>query len=104
MKASIIGLGAEYLDNKPYETVEETIHAALDNGINIIDCFMPGAEVRKNIGRAIKEQRENVIIQGHLCSTDVAQQYDISRDFDTAKHYGVNKLSSYPLSHVTSAT
>ena len=42
MSASVIGLGTEHLDNRPYETVEETIHAALDNGINIMDLFMPG--------------------------------------------------------------
>ncbi|CAK7069915.1 MAG: hypothetical protein DELT_01818 [Desulfovibrio sp.] len=42
MAASIIGLGAEHLDNKPYELVAEVVHAALEQGINMMDVFMPG--------------------------------------------------------------
>ena len=35
MSASIIGLGAEHLDNCPYEQVEEVIDAALQVDMNI---------------------------------------------------------------------
>lgn len=87
MSASIVGLGAEHLDNKPYAVVEETIHAALEQGINIMDVFMPGDEIRSNIGKALKGRREKVIIQGHIGSTDLGQQYDISRDLPTCKKY-----------------
>ncbi len=92
ISASIVGLGAEHLDEKPYGAVEETIHAALDHGVNIMDVFMPGEEVRKNVGKAIAGRRDKVIIQGHICSTDVGQQYDISRDPATAKKYFENLL------------
>jgi predicted aldo/keto reductase-like oxidoreductase len=92
MSASIIGLGAEHLDEKPYAVVEETIHAALDNGVNIIDVFMPGEEVRKNIGKALGGRRDKVLLQGHICSVDINQQYDISRDLPTAKMYFENLL------------
>lgn len=87
MSASVIGLGAEHLDNKPYEIVEETIHAALDQGINIMDVFMPGDEVRKNIGKALGDRRKEMIIQGHIGSVDLNQQYDISRDLPTCRKY-----------------
>ncbi len=87
IQASVIGLGAEHLDEKPYGVVEETIHAALDNGVNIIDVFMPGEEVRRNIGKALAGRRDKVLIQGHICSTDVNQQYDISRDLPVVKKY-----------------
>lgn len=87
MAASIIGLGAEHLDGKPYAMAEETIHAALDHGINIIDVFMPGDEVRQNIGKALGNRRKDVIIQGHIGSVDLSQQYDISRDLPTCKKY-----------------
>ena len=87
IQASVIGLGAEHLDEKPYAVVEETIHAALDNGVNIIDAFMPGEEVRRNIGKALAGRRDKVLIQGHICSTDVNQQYDISRDLPVVKRY-----------------
>ena len=42
MMAGVIGLGGEYLDGKPYETVEEIIHTALDGGVTLMDLFMPG--------------------------------------------------------------
>lgn len=87
MAASIIGLGAEHLDGKPYGVVEETIHAALEHDINIVDIFMPGSEVRRNIGRALGGRRKDMIIQGHVGSVDLNQQYDISRDLATCKKY-----------------
>lgn len=87
MAASIIGLGLEHLDRKPYAVVESTIHAALDHGITIMDAFMPGEEVRRNIGRALKGRRDNVLLQGHIGSVDINEQYDISRDLPTCKRY-----------------
>lgn len=87
MSASVIGLGAEHLDGKSYDVVEETIHAALDCGINIMDVFMPGDEVRRNIGKALGNRRKEMIIQGHIGSVDLSQQYDISRDLPTCKRY-----------------
>lgn len=87
MSAGVIGLGAEHLDGKPYAVVEETIHAALDHGINMMDVFMPGDEVRRNIGKALGNRRKDFIIQGHIGSVDLSQQYDISRDLPTCKRY-----------------
>jgi predicted aldo/keto reductase-like oxidoreductase len=94
MSASIIGLGAEHLDGKPYAVVEETIHAALDHNINIMDLFMPGNEVRHNIGKALGGRRKDMIIQGHIGSVDLKEQYDISRDLDICKRYFEDLLSN----------
>lgn len=87
LKAGTIGLGCENLDGKPYSQIEETINAALDNDINLLDIFMPGTEIRNNISKALGKRRENVMIQGHICSTDVKEQYDISRDMETVQKY-----------------
>lgn len=86
-RSSIIGIGCENLDGKPYGQVKETIDAALENGINIFDVFMPGKEVRENIAKALGSRRDQVMIQGHIGSTDISQQYDISRDLPTVKKY-----------------
>ena len=86
-KASIVGLGCEHLDKKPYEQVQETIGAALECDINLLDVFMPGREVRENIARALGTRRKDVLIQGHVGSTDINQQYDISRDLPLVKRY-----------------
>lgn len=86
-KAGIIGLGCEFLDKKPYEQAKETIDAALENNINLLDVFMPGKEVRENIAKALGPRRKDVMIQGHIGSTDLNQQYDISRDLPTIKRF-----------------
>lgn len=91
-KCSIIGLGCENLDGKPFGQIKETIDAALENGINLFDVFMPGNEIRENIARALGDRRERVMIQGHIGSTDIRQQYDISRDLPTVKRYFENLL------------
>lgn len=87
LKVSSIGLGCEHLDGKPYSQIEGTIHTALEHGVNILDVFMPGKEVRENIAKAIGNKRNEVIIQGHIGSTDINQQYDISRDLPTVRRY-----------------
>ncbi len=92
MQASIIGLGAEHLDGKTYETVKETLDAAIENDVNIMDVFMPGHDIRQKLGKALKGRREEMIIQGHIGSTDVNQQYDISRDMPIVKKYFENLL------------
>lgn len=91
-KSSIIAMGCENLDGKPYEQIKDTIDAALEQGINLFDVFMPGNEIRKNIAKALGSRRESVMIQGHIGSTDIRQQYDISRDLPTVKKYFENIL------------
>lgn len=94
-KAGVIGLGGEHLDGKPYEQVADTIGAALDCGINMIDVFMPGHEVRTNIAKALGNRRDQVMIQGHIGSTDVNQQYDICRDLPTVQRYFEDILRTF---------
>ena len=91
-RSSIIGLGCENLDGKPFEQVQDTVNAALENGINLFDVFMPGNEIRENIARALGSRRDQVMIQGHIGSTDIRQQYDISRDLPVVKKYFENLL------------
>ncbi|MCL1854159.1 MAG: aldo/keto reductase [Clostridia bacterium] len=86
-KVGVIGLGCEHLDQKPYRQVEETIRAAVEGGVNLLDVFMPGREVRENIAKAIAGRRGDVMIQGHIGATDIGQQYDISRDLPTVRRY-----------------
>jgi predicted aldo/keto reductase-like oxidoreductase len=94
-KVSIIGLGLEHLDFKPYEQIKETVDVALANEVNIFDIFMPGTEVRENIAKALAGRRDKVYIQGHIGSTNVNQQYDISRDMPTVKKYFEEMLRLY---------
>ncbi len=87
VRAGVIGLGCEHLDRKPYEQVRETIDAALEAGITHLDIFMPGREVRENIAKALGNRRKDVTLQGHFGSTDLQQQYDISRDVKVVRRF-----------------
>ena len=87
MEAGIIGLGSEHLDGQDYAVVKETIDAAMEYGVNMMDLFMPGSDIRQKIGKAITGNREKFIIQGHIGSTDINQQYDVSRDIKVSKKY-----------------
>ena len=90
LKSSIIGLGCEYFDTAPkptYDEIKATIDVALDGGVNVLDIFMPGLEVREQIAKALGRRRKDVIIQGHIGSTAKNGQYNISRDIPTAQKY-----------------
>ncbi len=92
MEASIIGLGTEHLDGKEYEVVEETIQAAIQYDINMMDVFMPGSDIRQKIGKAIKGNRDKLLIQGHIGSTDINEQYNTSRDLAICQKYFENLM------------
>lgn len=92
MKASVVGLGTEHLDNKPYALTEQVIRSALEHDINIMDVFMPGHEVRQNIGKSLGNRRKDVLIQGHIGSVDLNQQYDMNYETDICKKYFENLM------------
>lgn len=100
MKASIIGLGTEHLDNRPYEVSEEVIDAALESDINIFDVFMPGTPVRENISRALKGRRNQVLLQGHIGSVDTNEQYDRTRDVATCRKYFENLMRTFHTDYI----
>ncbi|MEG0133884.1 MAG: aldo/keto reductase [Clostridium sp.] len=85
LDASVIGLGGEWLNGLNADEVNNIINIAIDNGVNILDVFMPQAQVRTNIGLALKGRREKMIIQGHLCTVFEDEQYTRTRDINKTK-------------------
>ena len=82
IKVSEIAFGAEFLVERPYEDTEDLIKACEANGINFVDCWMSEPDVRSHLGKAIKGNRENWIIQGHIGSTWQNNQYVRTREMD----------------------
>ena len=82
LRVSEIGLGGEWLERHTAEECAAVIRKAHDLGINILDCWMAEPNVRTNIGKAIKDCREDWIIQGHIGSTWQGGQYVRTRDPD----------------------
>jgi len=85
LNVSEIGLGAEWLERHSAEECTAVINACEEYGINILDCWMPGPEIRSNIGNAIKGKRDRWIIQGHFGSTWQNGQYVRTREMPICK-------------------
>jgi len=77
---SEIGFGGEWLERHEEEESVELLRYAKEQGINIIDCWMPDPKSRDIIGKAMKGNREHWIVQGHIGSTWQDGQYVRSRD------------------------
>ena len=82
IEVSEIAFGAEFLVERPYEDTEALINACEANGINFFDCWMSEPDVRSHLGRAIKGNRENWVIQGHIGPTWQNGQYVRTREMD----------------------
>ena len=82
IEVSEIAFGAEFLVERPYEDTEVLIKACEENGINFVDCWMSEPDVRSHLGRAIKPNRENWVVQGHIGSTWQDGQYVRTREMD----------------------
>jgi predicted aldo/keto reductase-like oxidoreductase len=85
ISVSVIGLGSEGLARITASETDRVIGFAIDNGINIMDCCMPGLEVQNHINRALRGRREKMLIQGHIGSSATDGQYDVSREVGICK-------------------
>lgn len=84
-KVSTLGIGGEYLVNLPTQEVVDIVDYAINHGINILDLFMPGHEIRSSLGIALEGRREKMFIQGHMCTIEKDGQYKRTRDLDETK-------------------
>lgn len=88
---SEVGIGGEYLEDESLKTTVDTMHAAMDLGVNILDIFMSEPNVRTNLGAGIKDRRDKIYVQGHICSIWENGQYGRSRDLEKSKFF-INDL------------
>ena len=85
LMVSEIGLGGEWLERHDAAECRAVIDRAEALGINILDCWMPGPQVRSNIGDALVGKRERWFIQGHVGSTWQNEQYTRTREVDKCR-------------------
>ncbi len=85
LKVSEIGFGGEWLERHEFEESVELLRYAGEKGINIVDCWMADPKSREIIGKAIGENRERWIVQGHIGSTWQNGQYVRTRDMAFVK-------------------
>ena len=79
IKISEIGLGMEYLNNQTRETVVSVIQEAIKHGVNYFDIIFTFNEYLDNISAAFKDNRNQVILTGHLGSCEKNGKYKKSR-------------------------
>lgn len=82
---SEIGLGCEHLQGQDTAAVVQVVEAAMESGINILDCFMSEPQVRSDLGLALAGNRERMMIQGHLRSVWKDGQYGRTLDIDETR-------------------
>lgn len=101
LKVSEIGYGAEHLEGKTFELVDAVVNTMLDGGVNIIDVFMPQAEVRSNIGRAIGKRRKDVMLQGHIgAALQNDGQYLRTRNPQICDHFVKDFLTRFDTDYI----
>ena len=80
LEVSEVGLGTEYLNGQPRETVVSTIREAVSNRVNYFDVLFSFPEYLDNLSAGLDGLRERVIIAGHLGCAETDGQYRLSRD------------------------
>ena len=82
LSVSEIGFGAEWIGKMDDAAVRAMAKAAVDAGVNIVDCWMSDPAVRSALGAAIAPERDKWVIQGHIGSTWQDGQYVRTRELD----------------------
>ncbi|MBQ8994749.1 MAG: aldo/keto reductase [Oscillospiraceae bacterium] len=80
LMVSEIGFGGEWLERHEEAEAIELVKFAHEQGINIIDCWMPDPKSRSIIGKGISEHRDEWYVQGHIGSAYQNGQYVKTRD------------------------
>ncbi len=80
LEVSAVALGCEGFMGMTAEQLRAEIDFARQAGINFIDLYASNPELRSNLGYALAGQREQFIIQGHICSVWENGQYLRTRD------------------------
>ena len=100
LDVGVIGLGTEYLNGQPRDTVVSVIHQAIEHGVNYIDLLFAFPEYRDNLSAALQGRRERVILTGHLGSVEKDGQYCKTRSPQKSKESFLDLLSRLGTDHV----
>ncbi|HDQ73222.1 MAG TPA: aldo/keto reductase [Chloroflexi bacterium] len=92
LDVGVVGLGTEYLNGQPRDTVVATVREAIDRGVNYFDLVFSFPEYLDNLAVALEGRRERVILTGHLGSTEKDGQYHKSRSVKQSETYFLDLL------------
>ncbi|MFX1280879.1 MAG: aldo/keto reductase, partial [Promethearchaeota archaeon] len=92
LKVSEIGLGTEHLYGQPKSTVISVIAEALRNGINYLDIVFNVSKYIKNIGAAIRDYKEEIILTCHIGSIEKEGKVKRSRSIHECERTILNTV------------
>lgn len=93
LQVSAIGLGTEYLKNRPRETVVSVVREAVERGVNYVDLIFSLPEYLDNLGVALRGLRERLILTAHLGSTAQDGQYCKTRSVKRCEVFFLDLLA-----------
>lgn len=79
LRVSEIALGCEGFVLRDDAFAEELFRVAFAAGVNCMDLYSPSPDVQRRVGRAIRDRREDFVLQGHLCAIWQDGQYKATR-------------------------
>ena len=100
LKVSEIGLGTEYLFDQKSEIVESVIKEAIEQGINYFDALFSVEYFLKKIALGFKDKRGDIIITGHLGTSELNEKPKRNRNVKESKIAFLNLLKNLKISHV----
>ena len=92
LEVSAIGLGTEYLIDRPREHVVGVVRQAIGQGVNYFDLFWAQPEFRDNMGAAFQGHRDSVFLTSHLGATHRDGQYEVTRDVEAGERFFLDYL------------
>lgn len=85
LEVSELSIGCAAFEDMTKEESYDFMSMVLDSGMNYIDIYDADPKVRDNIGYALKDRRDRMIIQGHIGCYFDGEQYQRTREIDKAK-------------------
>lgn len=93
LDVGVIGLGTEYLNRQPQETVVSVVQKAIENGVNYIDLVFSFPEYLDNFRAALEGKRDHIILACHLGSAEKNGQYRKTRNVKECEKVFLKTLS-----------
>ncbi len=100
LDVSIIGLGTEHLNGATRETVNSVVKEGIEAGVNYFDLVFSFREYLSNFAFALKDQRDGLLLTGHLGSCQRDGQYYKSRDPKECEENFIEFLSILQIAYV----
>jgi predicted aldo/keto reductase-like oxidoreductase len=100
LDVSAISLGMEHLQSPPATDVVDTVHRALDQGVNYTDIMIWKPAFQEVLGEALRGRRDEVILAGHLGVAHKDGQYRRTRDIPECEQLFQDLLARVGTDHV----